>query len=146
MLSIRPPFAAAILRGEKRYEFRRSIFSRHVDVILMYVTAPVQRVVAEFDVLSILREPLPNLWLLTSQYAGINEALFYEYFEGLEYGYAIGVGKVRVYDEPFCPVERLGLRPPQSFAYLDTATGMARLPRTCSAAQSCAAVNIERPS
>src|SRR5450756_1588152 len=46
LLSIRPQYAAAILRGEKRYEFRRTVFSRHVDVVLVYVPSPVRRVVA----------------------------------------------------------------------------------------------------
>ena len=119
LLSIRPPFAEAILRGEKRYEFRRTMFARQVDVILMYVTAPVQRVVAEFDVASIISEPLSELWHHTREYAGINEDLFYGYFDGVDRGHAIAIGEVRVYDSPFCPVEHLGLRPPQSFVYLD---------------------------
>jgi len=120
LLSIRPPFAAAILRGEKRYEFRRTIFARPVEVALIYVTAPVQRVVAEFDITSIVSDYLPRLWLRTREYAGIDEAFFYRYFEGLQYGHAIAIGEVRAYDLPFCPVERLGLKPPQSFAYLST--------------------------
>jgi len=119
LLSIRPPFAAAILQGEKKYEFRRTIFSRRVDVVLMYVTAPVQRVVAEFDVVSVISELLSRLWRRTSEYAGIDEALFYRYFDGLYRGHAIAIGEVRVYASPFCPVEQLGLRPPQSFVYLD---------------------------
>jgi predicted transcriptional regulator len=122
LLSIRPPFAAAVFRGEKRYEFRRSIFSRRVDVVLVYVTAPVQRVVGEFDVASVITAPLPILWRHTREYAGIDEAVFYKYFDGLHYGHAIAIGEVRAYNAPFCPIEQLGLRPPQSFVYLDTPT------------------------
>jgi predicted transcriptional regulator len=85
----------------------------------MYVTAPVQRVVAEFDVVSIISEPLPRLWCCTREYAGIDEALFYRYFDGLHRGHAIAIGEVRVYDSPFSPVKQLGLKPPQSFVYLD---------------------------
>lgn len=119
LLSVKPAFAEAILGGEKRYEFRRSIFSRQVDVVLLYVTTPVQKVVGEFDVLSIITESLPDLWKRTSPYAGIDEDYFYSYFEGLSYGNAIAIGDVRVYDTPFCPTEELHLRPPQSFVYLD---------------------------
>jgi predicted transcriptional regulator len=85
----------------------------------MYVTAPVQRVVAEFDVVSIISEPLQKLWRRTREYAGIDETLFYRYFDGLHRGHAIAIGELRVYGSPFCPVEQLGLRPPQSFIYLD---------------------------
>jgi predicted transcriptional regulator len=119
LLSIRPSFATGILQGEKRFEFRRTIFSRSVAVVLMYITVPVQRVVAEFDIASIISEPLPRLWDLTKEYAGIEESLFYKYFHGLEHGYAIAIGEVRVYSSPFCPIEELGLKPPQSFVYIN---------------------------
>jgi len=118
LLSIRPQYAAAILRGEKRYEFRRTVFSRHVDVVLVYVPSPVRRVVAEFDVDGVITESLPQLWQRTRGFGGIDEAFFYRYFHGVEYGHAIAIGDVRPYDVPFCPVHELGLRPPQSFVYL----------------------------
>ncbi len=119
LLSIRPRFAEAILRGEKRYEFRRTVFSHEVSVVLVYVTTPVQRVVAEFDVVSVISEALPVLWRRTRTLAGIDEDTFYEYFNGRERGHAIAIGDVRVFDRPFCPKKRLGIRPPQSFAYID---------------------------
>jgi predicted transcriptional regulator len=120
LLSIRPQFADAILRGEKRYEFRRVIFARAVNVVVVYVTVPVKRVVAEFDVLRIVCERVSPLWRLTKSHAGINKRYFHEYFQGREYGYAIEVGQIRVYDTPVCPMEKFGLRPPQSFAYINT--------------------------
>lgn len=118
LLSIKPQYAARILCGRKRYEFRRRIFSRKVDIVLIYVTGPVSRVVAEFDVLSILDEPLSRLWEKTAPHAGIDRNSFFDYFAGLSKGYAIKIGEVRKYNVPFCPIKELGLRPPQSFAYL----------------------------
>src|SRR2546427_5834830 len=38
LLSIKPEFVAAILRGEKRYEFRRRIFRRSIGVVVVYAT------------------------------------------------------------------------------------------------------------
>lgn len=118
LLSIKPRFASAIFEGQKRFEFRRSIFSRPVDIVIVYVTVPVRKVVGEFDVRSIIAEPLPMLWERTKSFAGIEEDFFFRYFEGQEHGYAIEVGKVRTYDRPYCPTEHLGIRPPQSFLYL----------------------------
>lgn len=123
LLSIRPPYANAILRGEKRYEYRRTSFSRSVDVVLMYVTAPVSKVVAEFDVLSVITRPLSALWRNTQRHAGIDKDFFYAYFRGREIGHAIEIGEVRRYDKPFCPTEELGLKPPQSFAYVPCSMG-----------------------
>lgn len=48
--------AAAILAGEKKYEFRRVIFSRRVNIVVIYATAPIRRVVGEFDVLAVISE------------------------------------------------------------------------------------------
>lgn len=118
LLSIKPLFASAILRGDKKYEYRRSIFSRQVDIVLIYVSSPVRRVVAEFDITTIITKTLPQLWQQTRKFSGIDEALFYKYFQGAEYGHAIAIGNVRPYDIPFCPMETFGLRPPQSFVYL----------------------------
>lgn len=118
LLSIRPEFVASILAGEKRYEFRRSIFARPVDVVVVYVTMPVHKVVAEFDVRSVITEPVQALWRETRQFAGIDEQRFFNYFDGKEYGHAIEIGEVRPYKKPFCPIEKLGIRPPQSFTYL----------------------------
>src|SRR5213594_2461003 len=70
LLSIKPEFVEAILRGEKRYEFRRSIFKRPIDVVVIYATVPVRRVVAEFHVESILRDSPQRLWRRTRGAAG----------------------------------------------------------------------------
>jgi predicted transcriptional regulator len=106
------------MRGDKKYEFRRTIFSRNVDVVVLYVSAPVSQVVAEFDVISVVTEPLLSLWKKTKEYAGINMTLFLAYFKGCKTGHAIEIGEVRSYLEPFCPIKKLGLKPPQSFIYL----------------------------
>lgn len=125
LLSIKPKYSSAIFRGEKRFEFRRSSFSRPVDIVVVYVTAPVQKVIGEFDVRSVIGESVPSLWERTKRFAGVERDFFFRYFEGREYGYAIEVGEVRSYRSPFCPIERFGIRPPQSFVYLDSAVEIA---------------------
>lgn len=119
LLSIRPDFVEAIIRGEKKFEFRRCIFARPVDVVVVYATVPVRRVVAEFDVRSIMSETLPILWKRTHQSSGIDRKFFWKYFKGKDYGHAIEIGEVRTYKTPFCPIEELGVYPPQSFVYLE---------------------------
>jgi len=118
-LSIRPDFVEAIIRGEKKFEFRRSIFARQVDIVVVYATVPVRRIVAEFDVRSIICETLPILWKRTHRSSGIDRKFFLKYFKGKDYGHAIEIGEVRTYKTPFCPIEELGVYPPQSFVYLE---------------------------
>lgn len=90
-----------------------------MDVVLLYATVPVRRVLAEFDVCSVISESLQALWRRTKRFAGISEDFFFQYFQGREYGHAIEIGEVRPYKSPFCPIEHLGIRPPQSFVYVN---------------------------
>lgn len=118
MLSIRPEYAARIFSGEKRFEFRRTTFKRPVDTVAVYVTAPVMRVVGEFDVEDILHMSVRRLWDHTRDHAGIDRRSFMDYFEGRSKGYALSIGQVRRYKKALFLDEHFGVKPPQSFIYL----------------------------
>jgi len=119
LLAMKPEYANAILEGTKKYEFRRRIWRRHVDSVLMYATMPVEKVVGEFKIQDILYDKLDSLWLQTKEGAGINIDEFQRYFKGCEYGYAIKIGKVIKYEEPLnCGF--YDIKPPQSFKYIKT--------------------------
>ncbi|MGA2328720.1 MAG: ASCH domain-containing protein [Bryobacteraceae bacterium] len=120
-MSIKPEYAHAIFRGDKRFEFRRSIFRQSVDIVVVYITNPIGVVYGEFEVRSIIRDTVSVLWDRTKAAAGIDKERFFAYFAGREYGYAIAVGETRRYKNPFHIQEHYGVRPPQSFLYLDQA-------------------------
>jgi predicted transcriptional regulator len=117
-LSIKPPYSDAIFRGDKRFEFRRAIFRRHVDVVVVYTTSPISRVVGEFEVESIITDTIEALWKRTRHSAGIDRQRFFGYFAGRKTGYAIVIGSVRRYRTPVDLSNEFGLRAPQSFVYL----------------------------
>lgn len=121
LLSIKPRFALAILNGEKRFEFRRKAFTQPVKVVLVYATMPVKQVIAEFEVRGIISGGLDSLWRRTRNFAGIEKKVFFEYFRGVQVGHAIEIGKVKRYKDPYCPIEKFGIRPPQSFVYVNRA-------------------------
>lgn len=118
LLSIRPPYAEAIFRGEKRFEFRRTIFRRAVDVVVVYTTSPTGLVVGEFDVTGVISESVEELWSRTSRYAGIDHDVFFNYFMGRGVGHAIEIGSVRKYKKPLELADTFGIRAPQSFVYI----------------------------
>ena len=118
LLSIRPPYAEAILRGDKRFEFRRAIFRKKVDVVVVYKTSPACLVVGEFDVVEVMSDSVERLWKRTQKYAGIDRPAFFKYFQGCCIGYAIVVGRVRPYQNPLRLDHAFGVRPPQSFVYV----------------------------
>ena len=51
LLAIKEEFASKIFDGSKQYEFRKSIFKDdRVKTVVVYVSSPVQKVIGEFDI------------------------------------------------------------------------------------------------
>ncbi|MDQ3807104.1 MAG: hypothetical protein M3298_02935 [Thermoproteota archaeon] len=118
-MSIKPEFALEIFKGTKKFEYRRTIFREPVERIIVYASSPIQMVIGEFLVKGILFEDLRSLWSKTKHHSGISKRHFDLYFSDKEKGYAIKVGKRTRYQTPQ-PLHALyGIRPPQSFAYID---------------------------
>jgi len=119
LLSIKPEFAEKIFSGEKRFEFRRAIFKKQdVKKVVVYASAPVSKVIGEFEIGNVLTADLLDLWEKTKKYAGITKEYFFEYFQGRESGYAIQVKRTNKYLTPHCIKSRFGVKPPQSFLYV----------------------------
>ena len=119
LLSIKPKFADKIFSGEKKYEFRRVIFkNKKVTKVVVYASSPVKKVIGEFEIEAILTDEVTALWEATKEHSGITEALFFQYFEAKERGYAIQIKSVSQYSEPLCLRAHFATQPPQSFRYL----------------------------
>jgi predicted transcriptional regulator len=119
ILSIKPKFANKIFDGTKKFEFRRTLFKKkEVKKILVYASAPISKVIGEFEIEDIVHENISTLWDKTSEYSGISLDYYSKYFQGKESGYAIKVKNPTKYEKELCIVKNFGIRPPQSFAYL----------------------------
>lgn len=119
LLSIKPEYAYKIFDGSKKYEFRRIVFKNpSVKTIVVYASSPVQKVIGEFEIDSILNYELQTLWEKTKEFSGITEDYFFDYFGDKDKGYAIKVKKTRKYKEALCIREDFHSNPPQSFMYL----------------------------
>lgn len=118
ILSIKPEFAKKIFDGTKKFEFRRTLFKKEVSKVVVYASAPISKVIGEFDIEDIVHEDVSTLWDKTSKYSGISLDYYFEYFQGKEAGYAIKVKNPTKYEEELCIVKNFGIRPPQSFAYM----------------------------
>lgn len=119
LLSIKPEFAERIFEGSKKYEFRKAIFKNpHIRTVVVYASSPVQLVIGEFDIETILRDEPEGLWRETCEYSGISEEFFFDYFAERNIGFAIKVKKARRYKKPRCLRTRYNIPPPQSFCYV----------------------------
>ena len=119
IMSIKSKFAARIFDGSKKYEYRRRIFKQSdVTKVIIYVPAPTQKVIGEFEIGEILCEKPSILWEKTSDYAGITGEEFKGYFGGLPWGYAIEIKSTILYANPL-PLQAFGTStPPVAFKYL----------------------------
>ena len=119
LLSIKPEFADKIFDGTKKFEFRRTIFSKTpINTVIVYASSPIQRVIGEFEINQVLFDEIDILWRLTRDYAGIDEDYFFKYFSDRDKGYAIEIKEVTKYKTPLLLKERYQIQPPQSFAYV----------------------------
>ena len=120
LLSIKPEFANKIFNGTKKYEFRRSIFKKKgVKTVVVYASSPIQKIIGEFEIETIIKEEINKLWNLTKDFAGISEDYFFEYFSNKNDGFAIKIKKPKKYEKPLSIKEDFGAAPPQSFMYLN---------------------------
>lgn len=119
LLSIKPEFANKIFDGSKKFEFRRSIFrNKDVKSVVVYASAPVSKVIGEFDIEKVHNKELNQLWKETKDFSGISREYYDLYFTGKEEGFAIQVKNPKLYNKPKNLKEEYGMVPPQSFAYL----------------------------
>jgi predicted transcriptional regulator len=119
LLSIKPEYAEKILQGEKKYEFRRTIFkNRTIKKVIIYASSPVKKVIGEFEIDSILSLDKYKLWKKTMYYSGIEKTFYYSYFDGKKIAHAIKVKKAKRYSR-YLDLEDYDVnQAPQSFVYL----------------------------
>ncbi len=120
LLSIKPEFVKEIFSGKKKYEYRKSIFTRDVDKVIVYSTKPVGMIVGEFSIEKILVEAPSVLWEKTQKDSGISKKFFDDYFEGRGQGYALKISSPTLYDKPRNPLDVIkSFVAPQSFKYIE---------------------------
>jgi predicted transcriptional regulator len=111
-------YADAILLGVKRFEYRRKIFHHPVVTAYIYSSSPVQKIVGEFCIESIVENDPQSVWAKTKRWGGVDKKLFDAYFQGCKVAYALQVGSVKMYNQAQSLLGMFGInRPPQSFCY-----------------------------
>jgi len=119
LLSIKPEYANVIFAGTKKYEFRRSIFKKpNIKTIIVYSSSPVQKVIGEFEIETIVKEDIKTLWDLASNDPWSEKESNFEYYKGKETGFAIKIKKTKKYDKPLDIKSDFNKTPPQSFVYI----------------------------
>lgn len=121
LISIRPCFVEKILSGEKRLEFRRRWAAEPVVTLVIYSSAPTQRIVAAVNVVGVTEGSPTALWELAKERGGgVTRQLIYDYFSGNKTGFAIELADVHEFEHPVDPKKVFkNFLAPQSFRYID---------------------------
>ena len=122
LISIHPEHATNIIRGKKRYEYRKVLPKREISFLVLYCTAPVKKITAVVEVKDRLVASLEDIWNQTSHGAGISRCDFLEYYSGKQKASVFVLGEVYQLKDPIELSDLPGQKAsPQSFYYLDAA-------------------------
>lgn len=120
LLSIKPEYVEQILNGNKRFEYRKRIFKKEVESVIIYCTMPIGKIVGEFTIETIIMDTPEAIWTQTQHYSGISEDFFRDYFSDREEAYAIKIREFREYETPIYPQDVFkDFVPPQSYRYIE---------------------------
>ena len=108
-----------IFDGSKKYEYRKMLFKRNdINVVVIYASAPVKRVVGEFRIKDIFSESVDVLWERTKEYSGISREYYLSYFQHKNIANAIEIGKIKKYKKMKMLSDYNIAQAPQSFCYI----------------------------
>lgn len=118
LISINPEYVDRILDGTKNYEYRK-VLAKDVDLLIIYSTSPVMKIVGEVKVMGNIEMAPSTLWEKTKKEAGISRKKYREYFKGRKKACAYILGEVLKY-ETGRRLTDIGINnAPQSFVYLN---------------------------
>lgn len=118
IISINPEHVQNIIKGIKKYEYRKIAAKQDISSIIIYETSPIKRVVAEAEIIDVLTLSPDALWERTKYASGISKQFFDKYFAGRDVAYAYKLGKIKVYEQPKSLLDYGIKAAPQSFIYV----------------------------
>lgn len=117
LLSIKPEYVNEIITGNKKYEFRRTIFKRNdIENVYIYSTAPEKKIVGFFKLGKIISDDPETLWENLKEASGIKKEDFFKYFNQKNVGFAIEIQELNIFSKP---KHLESISPPQSFCYIE---------------------------
>jgi predicted transcriptional regulator len=123
MLSIRPRFAEAILRGDKTVELRRTRIHAHAGtLVVLYSSSPTRSVLGTAVLDEIIEAQPTELWPRVKDDAGVTQIEFDQYYENAARGYGLRLRDAVPLATPTSLHSiraNAGLEPPQSFRYVN---------------------------
>lgn len=131
LISLEERHADNIFSGLKKVELRRR--SMNIDkgtIVWIYVKYPIAAIVGKAVVEESFSLAPISLWKRFSSISGLTKDEFFEYFDGLSKGFAIGLSQAAKLDRPISldDLRRItpGFHPPQFFKRFDSDNALLR--------------------
>lgn len=126
LMSIKPHYADMIIAGTKKIELRRILPTSPIGWMVIYASAPVQKIVGMVKVVGYAEaKPANELWDMAEALGcGVTEADFEAYFKGVPAkALLLSEEPVQVFSKGVSPERVIEgyIRPPQSFQYISYA-------------------------
>lgn len=121
LLSIKPKYVDLILAGTKRVELRRSWPSNDIGVMVLYSSAPIQKLVGVAFIDRVEECEFEGLWSLAdANGGGVTYDELKAYVEGKKTAFGVMIDRVKIAEVQADPKDLFReFTPPQSFLYLD---------------------------
>ena len=118
LMSIRPKYVEKIFKLEKKFEYRKMIFKKHISKVFVYSSFPVKKIVGYFTIGKIFKGTPKFIWSITYKESGLNFREFLRYSKYREI-FALEIQQPFLFSQAIDPFEKIkNFRPPQSFYYL----------------------------
>ena len=118
ILSISPEDIELIIKGKKKYDFRKFTCKKEVKTILLYATHPIKAIVGEAKILDIIKNTPENVWKITKDFAGMSKEAFDIYYCDKNVAIAYELGNIKIYKKPKSLKDFNLDIVPRSFAYV----------------------------
>lgn len=121
LLSIKPKYVDLILAGTKRVELRRSWPSNDIGAMVLYSSAPIQKLVGIAFIDRVEECNFESLWILAdSNGGGVTYDELKAYIKGKKNAFGVMIDRVKIAEIQVDPKDLFpNFTPPQSFLYLD---------------------------
>jgi predicted transcriptional regulator len=118
-MAIHPVYADAILDGAKQVEFRKRKLAEDITTVVIYATAPVQRVIGEFRIRETVVDDPESIWVRFGDVGVIDRDAYGAYYANSDHAVAFVVDEATRYERPQS-LKELSTAPsvPQSFSYM----------------------------
>lgn len=118
ILPIYPEYIDLIIKGKKKYEFRKFTCKKEVKTILLYATHPIKGIVGEAKIIDIIKNTPENVWEMTKDFAGMSKEVFDFYYCSRKVAIAYELGNIKIYKKPKSLKDFNLDIVPRSFAYV----------------------------